>query len=355
LEQAGAALAAAKAAVAASEPAPTSQPAEPATTQATSEPAPVPAIDPALEQAVVAAQQAVTAAEAQMAAMTNQTADADAAAAAADAAMAASQQQMDTMAQQLSQSEQTKSTAAKALADAQAASIESANPVHPDLAAAIAASLREFAPHTDAATTAVEQQLAPPLAGLQQALAGADAVAAGTTADQAIAAVEAARAALATSMQTVVDRQPLDAAEHFAHVAAEALSAAGPPPNLEAAVAEQQRASQSLTAAWERSIRRASTERLRGLSVMGSLFTLYSTIGAEVGDTMANASGRNGASGAAMAPPFREWGRFLPRNEVDLNASIRDDAPPGFQDALRAYFETLGGAAANSSDQQASQ
>ncbi|MGB7160869.1 MAG: hypothetical protein WBD40_22590, partial [Tepidisphaeraceae bacterium] len=45
---------------------------------------------------------------------------------------------------------------------------------------------------------------------------------------------------------------------------------------------------------------------------------------------------------ASKFPMFFDWGRLPWRTSGSLNASPRASDPPGYQDALQAYFEALG-------------
>jgi hypothetical protein len=48
------------------------------------------------------------------------------------------------------------------------------------------------------------------------------------------------------------------------------------------------------------------------------------------------------AQSAAGFSAAREWGRLRAAEGPELHSSLHDTDPPGFEEALRLYFEALG-------------
>jgi hypothetical protein len=294
-----------------------------------------PSVDPTLQQAVDAAQQALTQSDAALAEATRLMNEAASRLTESEAALAAATAAADAMNPQIAAADQAMAVADKTASDALIAAAEAAKAVHLDIVKQMVESLREFAPASDAAIAVIEQQLIPPLAGIQNALVAADGNTAGVSTDQAISILNAVKGELDKAMQAVQDRAPVETAEFYAKSAAELLAATGP--DLPSVAQRQELAVKYLATAWDRSIHRASNERLNGLTVMGSLFALYSTD--------ADAAAVDGETASSLtAPAMREWGRLMRREPIDLTGTARDDVPAGYQDAIKAYFEALGAA-----------
>ena len=127
------------------------------------------------------------------------------------------------------------------------------------------------------------------------------------------------------------------AAKWYAKEASAALSRT--PPNMPMARKNQQGASTALSRAWDQSIHQAAAARLAELPSTLSLFALYPIRGEGAGNGVAMSPTQAGA------PAAREWGRLQAREADGMNASVHELDPPGYEDALKVYFEALGQAA----------
>lgn len=207
-------------------------------------------------------------------------------------------------------------------------------PVSSKVAQSIAERLEPFAPETDAARSSLQSQLAPALDALGAALHADDSGAADRCADEVRRAIESCQRDLAAAQDLLTRRDPLVAAKWFARAAAQSLSMV--PPDLGHARSHQSNASVALTRAWDQSIHKAAAERL------ASLPSFASVLGPPPG-TSAGQSGQQGSPFAAA----REWSRMRPQDGTELNTSMHEADPPGFEASLKLYFEALGKAQAS--------
>jgi hypothetical protein len=215
--------------------------------------------------------------------------------------------------------------------------------VSPQAGQAVAEDLKPFAPETSPVVMTIEQSLQPALGMLAVAsnsdAAGADAVAA-QAGQAARTAAEQARAQLKQAEQSLVAGDRLSAAQTFAERAASALSQSGSSSSPSSASGDQSAAAAALDQAADALARRAAAGQLAGSSGFGFMFAppSASSEGAALGG-----SGRDAMSGAAAgtSSAAREWGKLQPRGGADESAAPRETDPPGYQDALRIYFQAL--------------
>jgi hypothetical protein len=193
----------------------------------------------------------------------------------------------------------------------------------------LADSLKPFAPETDPARAALQQQLSTALDGLEQACSGTDRPAVDRAATDVRKAIESAQRELAGAQESLFRRDPLAAARWFAHAAADDLQAS--PPDLSRASAHQASASTALARAWDQSIHRAAVERLAAIPAMTALI-----------EPAALTGGALAAARSANYAAAREWSRLRGQESTDVNTAMHDADPPGFEESLKLYFEALG-------------
>ena len=220
------------------------------------------------------------------------------------------------------------------LAEAVQRSSEAAKPVHPDVAESLSASLSTFAPETADAVEAIEQQLAPSLRQMDQAAGAQDVPGVDRAAASARQAIEQVQKSLRAAQDRVNERDPILAAKWFAQQAVAALSRQ--PPNPKGARQHQQKVSQSLAKAQDRSLQKAKGGRLAQTPLFSPLYR-FDLWGQGAG--VADGSLERPAGGA---PVRGQWGKLRQHEPSELNTSARDADPPGYQEALKAYFEALG-------------
>jgi len=217
--------------------------------------------------------------------------------------------------------------------DAAARLARAAEPVAPSAAQSLAERLAQFGPDTDLARDAIEGELSASLSSLQQSLRGDDAGAVDRAAADARQAIETCQRELASAQDALVRRDPLLAAKWFARAAAQSLTLR--PPDIGGARRQQAGVSAALSRAWDQSIHRAAAERLAALPSMAAVLGPPSPASP-------------GAAGAARSsgrfPAAREWSRLRPQDEGDLNHAVHASDPPGYEEALKLYFEALGNA-----------
>ncbi|HSU68767.1 MAG TPA: hypothetical protein VLJ39_17940, partial [Tepidisphaeraceae bacterium] len=207
-------------------------------------------------------------------------------------------------------------------------------PVSAGVAQALSDRLEPFAPESDAARAAIVGQLVPALQALQQAVKGDDAGAVDRAAGDARKAIESCQRELSAAQNLLMQRDPLVAARWFAKAAAESLSSM--PPDLSHAKSHQANVTAALSRAWDQSIHRAAAERLSAIPSMASVLDPAIPPG--------NGAAPQQASKFAAA---REWGRLRPPEGPDVNASMHDADPAGYEESLKLYFEALGKAQAS--------
>lgn len=229
--------------------------------------------------------------------------------------------------------ERAAAAAKRELNDAQQHLDEAAKPVEPAKAVEMSDVLSKYTPQTDAAVAAVNDKLLPALRSLQQGTRANDADAVNKSVADARQAIESAQEQLAQAQQQLMERDPLVAAKWYAKQASAALSRN--PPDLAAARKSQKGASAALSRAWDQSIHQAAARRLAQVPSMLPLFALYPLQGEGVAE-MAITSAQVGPSVA------HDWGKLQAREPDGMNASLHETDPPGFEDALKVYFDALG-------------
>jgi hypothetical protein len=207
-------------------------------------------------------------------------------------------------------------------------------PVLPAAAEALAERLGPFAPEAAGARDAVSQQLIPALRDFEQAVLRKedDAVSAlDRSASSARTAIEAAQSQLVLAQTAFTERDPLVAAKWFARAAADSLAQS--PPDVRSAQQRQLDATAALSKAWDQTIHDAASQRL---GLLPSMQPLYAA------PTLTPPGGSDNAAAPTMAAA-REWSRLRPRDsETAVSAPLREADPPGYEDALKRYFESLG-------------
>lgn len=202
-------------------------------------------------------------------------------------------------------------------------------PISSKAVQSMAGRLEPFAPETDEARASLLGQLAPALDTLGTALRADDAGFADRRADEARRAMETCQRDLAAAQDLIVQRDPLVAARWYAKAAAESLSMI--PPDVGHARAHQADASMALSRAWDQSIHKAASERLASLPALSAVLS----------PPPVAAPGKAPQQGSPFVAA-REWGRMRPQDGSDLNTSMHEADPPGFEASLKLYFEALG-------------
>ena len=276
----------------------------------------------------------VLAAQEQLAGMPRAMADAQSAAArrrdAAARAAAARQQAHAAAPDQRAAADRAAAQAEQDAKDAADRVTRMTDPVSSRAARSMADRLMAFAPETSAACAVLSDQLAPSLQAFEHALSGDDAGANDRFASDARHAIESAQRELAAVQDDLVKRDPLVAAKWFARAAAESLSLR--PPDLGRARQRQADVSAALSRAWDQSIHRAAADRLAALPSLASV----------MGPPAAPPRISGQTPTADRFPAAREWGRLRAAEGPELNAPLHDTDPPGYEEALRLYFEALG-------------
>lgn len=215
-------------------------------------------------------------------------------------------------------------------AQARSALGQASRPLSPDAPQLLAGQLDRYVPETQTATQALRERLAPALAALRQSLEASDPAGADRASRQARQAIAEAQQALADAQQRLLERDPLVAARWFSGQAVAALRKR--PPDFRSAAQYQKSTSAALARAWDDAIHEAAAARLGGLPSMLPLLRLEAL----------EEGGANGPAGAEGAiPSAREWGDPRQQSPQQLASPLRESDPPGYQDALRVYFEAL--------------
>ena len=191
-------------------------------------------------------------------------------------------------------------------------------------------SLSNYVPEASDAVRGFVERLRPAMSRLQRAAStGADDV--GSAVAELRGAIDGVQTQLKDAQASLLERDPLTAARAYAAAASTSLAK-----DPSGAAAHQQNASVALVRAWDATIHEAAAARLAGLPTMRPLFTPPPP------DAGPAAPQGAAASVATKFPMFFDWGRLPWRPMQSLNASSRTSDPPGYQDALQAYFEALG-------------
>lgn len=176
-----------------------------------------------------------------------------------------------------------------------------------------------------------EGSLSRSMQSLKQGMAAGDMVAADREQSRVLDAIADLQGTLRAAQRKTVDRDPLVAARFYAQKAQEAL--AQRPPNLTEAKQYQKQTSAALEQAWDQSMNQAVKDRLAQLPSFRSLL---------MDDFLAVDGTGDGELRAAIDRSVSpQWGRL--RENTDATATTGGNAfvPPGYEEALRAYFQTL--------------
>ncbi len=221
------------------------------------------------------------------------------------------------------------------------------------LAPGMADSLAPFDPDLTASRQLVTDRLRPSIAALIEAVGGLTA----TTGDPATRpaafnrladaaneirqALDAAQRVLLTAQNDLSERDPLVAAKWFARAASEDLSYR--PPEWALARRHQDAASAALGRAWDAAIHAAAARRLATVPayrpILSGMTPFDRPFPATADPSQTLAAGHSSPS--APHAPIKDWRRLRPRDADDLTAAPRDADPPGYEAALKAYFEAI--------------
>jgi hypothetical protein len=238
---------------------------------------------------------------------------------AADAAAGDRKQAMELMAQQA----QGAMEEAEELLDGEAA------PLSAEAADEMGASLQTFEPETQQSRLAISEQLRIALQSFQEALKGTDRAAVDRAAAQARSAIEVTQDLLREAQVQLMERDPLQAAKWFADASARAL--AERPPDFPKAKGRQENAGLALARAWQFTLREGAVERLGLTPAFRPVLTTQPS------DTPAG-------NLAETVPSLRQWGFLRARTPIGLSASMRESTPPGYSEAVSAYFQGVSNA-----------
>jgi len=166
---------------------------------------------------------------------------------------------------------------------------------------------------------------------MQQSMTAGDLTAAEREQSRVLDAIADLQGTLRAAQRKTVDRDPLVAARFFAQRAQEAL--AQRPPDLVEARLYQKQTSAAIEQAWDQAMNNAVKDRLAQLPSFRSLLMDDFVVADGAGDGELRA-----AIDRSVAP---QWGRL--RENADATATTGGNAfvPPGYEEALRAYFQTL--------------
>ncbi len=146
------------------------------------------------------------------------------------------------------------------------------------------------------------------------------------------AAIEATQRELAQAQDAFTERDPLSAAKWFARAAADSLSRQ--PPDLHGAnpSGKRERGARAGLGSHDPRGRRA-TPRCGSLACR--------RLRAESPHDATTPGTTGSAPGFAAA---REWNRLLPRDYDNVNVTLHESDPAGYEESLKLYFEALGNA-----------
>jgi hypothetical protein len=214
-------------------------------------------------------------------------------------------------------------------------------PVLPGTAREMGSQLAPFAPEASAAQTVITDQLAPALAEFEKEIQARDAGAADRAGGPARNAIAAAQQALADAQDALAARDPLVTASSSARAAVASLRHS--PPDFSTAVRHQTQVTLALLRAWDQTIHGAAAQRLAAVPGLQPLFATTAVTGPAGGG--AAGAGTGGVPLAAQLRPLvaEPWGQTPGQTDGVTDGAGSDNAdPPGFEDALRLYFEALG-------------
>lgn len=178
-------------------------------------------------------------------------------------------------------------------------------------------------------SAALDQHLAGAMQQLQKSLAGADPAKTDREQANVLNAVADLQATLRVAQRQATDRDPVVAARFFAQKATEALK--HEPPDLVAARIYQQQTSEALQKAWDAALAQSVKDKLQSLPAFQSLLAEDLVLGDGAGEARALFD-RSTTS---------EWGRLRERRDNPTTAGGAAFVPPGYEEALRVYFQTL--------------
>lgn len=230
-----------------------------------------------------------------------------------------------------------KQTAAD-LADAQAAQDKASKPVHPDVSEMVSQKLSAFSPETASAVDAVDQKLTPALRQLQQAMKGDDVGAVDRSVADSLSAIKAVQDQLGQAQEAMVERDPLVAAKVFAQEAARDLEQQQQHQDAQKQQAgqDQQKTSQALSKAWAKSIQQSQS--IRTSMIPGN----PGQVNWQSARQMLGGAGNQAMQQLSRLGDFSDWAKMHDRDhDSPLDLSRPQDQAPGFEDALKAYFEAL--------------
>ncbi len=178
--------------------------------------------------------------------------------------------------------------------------------------------------------TTGDKQLGSAIESLQKSLSSADLAAAEKQQAKVLDTVAELQASLRVAQRKTVDRDPVIAARFFAGKAAEALRQQ--PPDLVAAREYQKQTSEALERAWDAAMARDVKDKLAGMPAFQSMFFDEFAFDGEGADESMIALDRT-------ATP--EWGRLREKRDTNATAGNAAFVPPGYEEQLKLYFQTL--------------
>lgn len=177
---------------------------------------------------------------------------------------------------------------------------------------------------------------------LRQNLVAGDLASAEREQSRLLDAIADLQGTLRAAQRKVVERDPLVAARFYAQKAQQALEER--PPNLVEARQYQKETSAALEQAWDRALNNAVKDRLAQLPSFRSLLTDDFLLIDGVGDAEMRA-----VIDRSIVP---QWGRLRQTTDTAATTGANAFIPPGYEESLRAYFQTLDKARSTSAQRQ---
>lgn len=236
---------------------------------------------------------------------------------------------------------------------------QAAAAVESDVAEAMADALRPFAPETVEAVRVLDEQLAPALAGVQQASAAGDASAVEEAFAEASNSAGHALERLRAAHLSLLDNDPMLAARAASSAAMATLvqpisTASSQNDSLKTVESLQREAADALNRAAGQANRSAAMERLSVLPSMSPLLAASPPAASAIRDVPAPDIAPNPAP-SSLFQALRGWGQLPWRLPGDLTIAAGEIDPPGYRDALDAYFLTIQNAQAKDAAAPATQ
>jgi hypothetical protein len=176
----------------------------------------------------------------------------------------------------------------------------------------------------------VDEKLVPAMDSLQKSLVEGDPADTEIKQARVLDAIAELQATLRVAQRQTMDRDPIVAAKFFARKAAEALEKQ--PPDLQSARADQRQTSEAIERAWTAAAAKNTKDKLAELPAFRSLlFDELMTIPGTGGAALPNF--------ARTASP--EWGRLAAKHDAGATGADAAFVPPGFEESLKLYFQTL--------------